>query len=120
MHVNNGNSCCMPACLQATVTEAERVAGRKAAQAEATGQSKEGAASAAAGDEPAARGEQEEQPGGSKAKGSTDKALLEKNPSARPDRVAESKVLNSGRAVNRFGKQRCSWGHLPGITINSK
>ncbi|WIA11404.1 hypothetical protein OEZ85_011522 [Tetradesmus obliquus] len=48
-------------------------------------------------------------------------AAIQKNPSARPDRVAESLILQSGRAVNRWGKHkdiRDTFGHLPGIPIN--
>lgn len=48
-----------------------------------------------------------------KAGGSTDKF---KHPSARPDRVAESQMLNEGhKAVN----DRDSFGHIPGVKVNN-
>jgi hypothetical protein len=102
--------------LQAVVTEAERVKQRKAdreAHNAAASSGRQQSTSSAAGAV------------GSSSSSSSTKAAgkpdVEKNPSARPDRVAESCILQSGRAVNRLGKQKevkDTFGHLPGIPIN--
>lgn len=47
-----------------------------------------------------------------KAAGSTEKV---RNPSNRPDRVAESATLDQGKAVN----DRDSFGHIPGVKVNN-
>jgi hypothetical protein len=97
---------------QAVATEEERVKQRKADQ-----QQRKAAAAAAAG------GTEQQPPaaaaGGSNSSKPAKKADVDKAPSARPDRVAESSILRSDRAVNRLGKH-CpdTFGHLPGIPIN--
>lgn len=48
-----------------------------------------------------------------RAAGSTEKF---KNPSARPDRVAESQILTQNfKAIN----DRDSFGHVPGVNVNN-
>jgi hypothetical protein len=99
--------CAVP---QAVATEEERVKQRKADQ-----QQRKAAEAAADGTE--------QPPHAAAAGGSSSKpakkADADKTPSARPDRVAESSILRSDRAVNRLGKH-CpdTFGHLPGIPIN--
>lgn len=64
-----------------------------------------------------ARKQQEEQQGGGGEAGEARAAPGRvKNPSSRPDRVAESQMLGSGLALN----DRDSWGHVPGIRVNNK
>jgi hypothetical protein len=119
--------------LQAVATEAERVKQRKADQ-EKHNAAAAGVVAAAAGagsmqqrkdDADAEQQEEADAAGGSSSRSSSLKPPkrpdVEKNPSARPDRVAESCILNSGRAVNRLGKPKDvkdTFGHLPGIPIN--
>jgi hypothetical protein len=107
-------SVCCHVCLpQAVATEEERVKQRKADQEQRK-------AAAAAGSDQDAPGNQ--QPPHAAAAGSSSsskpgkKANVDKTPSARPDRVAESSILRSGRAVNRLGRD--TFGHLPGIPVN--
>jgi hypothetical protein len=100
--------------MQACATEEERVKQRKADQQQrraAVGSEQPDAAAAGNQQQVAAAAA-----GSSKPPKKAKKADIDKIPSARPDRVAESAILRSGRAVNRL--RRDTFGHLPGIPIN--
>eukprot|EP00879_Flechtneria_rotunda_P032440 GHRR01035647.1.p1 GENE.GHRR01035647.1~~GHRR01035647.1.p1 ORF type:complete len:266 (+),score=93.05 GHRR01035647.1:45-842(+) len=109
--------------FQATVTEAERVAKIKTGRAAAAGTTAPDVAAAAGHYNAATEGKDQQRSSrvksskdGSKGSKQQGQDKKEPEPSQRPDRVAESIILESGRAVN----DRDSWGHVPGMRVNSK